>query len=41
MGPGGGAGGHRRPAHASILEQNVHLHRRISPAVEDLAGMDV
>ena len=31
----------RRPAHAPVLERDVHLHGRIAPAVEDLAGMDI
>jgi hypothetical protein len=31
----------RRPAHAAVLQGNVHLHRGIAAAVEDLAGVDV
>ena len=38
---GGGAGGHRDPAHGAAVEHHLHLERRVAAAVEDLAGDDV
>ena len=38
---GGGARGHRGAAPGVRGEGHLHLHRRIAPAVEDLAGVDV
>jgi hypothetical protein len=34
-------GRHRRAAHAAVLQQNLHFHRRIAAGIEDLAGVDV
>ena len=39
--PGRCARRHRRATEAAVIEQHVDLHRRIAPAVEDLARMDV
>ena len=41
MRAGGGARGHGRPAEGPVLQDHVHLHRRVAPAVEDLAGENV
>src|SRR5690606_36763229 len=38
---GGSARGNRGPAHRSLFQRHLDLDRRISAAVEDLAGMDV
>ena len=39
--PGRGARGDRGAAEAAVFEQHVHLHRRIAPAVEDFAAVNV
>jgi hypothetical protein len=37
---GAGPGRHDGPAVGSLRAKNFHFDRRISPAVEDLTGMD-
>ena len=43
LGAGGwaAAAGHARAAEGAVLQRHVHLHGRVAPAVEDLAGGDV
>ena len=41
MGAGRRARRHRRAAEAAVLQRHLDLHRRVAPAVEDLAGVDV
>src|SRR6185295_2909935 len=36
-----GAGRHRRPSAAAAVEHAIHLQRRISPRIEDLARDDL
>ena len=38
---GAGARGHCGAAETAILQQHINLHRRVAPAVEDFAGVDV
>ena len=41
IGPGRSARGHGCAAHRSVFEVHVHFDRRVAPAVEDFAGMDI
>ena len=41
MRAGGGAGGDGRAAEGAVFERHVDFHRRVAPAVENFAGVDV